>query len=382
MHKRLRLQLGIIIFLWLFFIPLVWPYQNTTFLRQTVEDTYINDKLQPEKRKVLSSTILSWPAFLTSYAHGREEHESRVISTERRGENVVKTREITFVSTGLNLGLDLSGGSEIRYRLVGVGEGRSTETAEDVVRKLRRRIDAYGLKEPIITAQGADRVTVQLPGQDRADIDRIKRIIEGSGHLEFRLVARQEVSEKWVADGVVPEGYHVYTMEGTNEQYLIDEEMKFSGTHIRESNVGEGSLGEPIVRLYFDARGVVVFGEVTEQNVGRRLAILLNDVRSPDGSTITQRGKLYSAPRIKGRIYGDAVIEGQFTPEQARDLVTTLRAGSLPAKLETEHEYTVGPTLGEDTIRSGTRAVLVGLILVLAFMAVYYMACGLVANFA
>lgn len=383
MYRRLYLKLALIIFLVVFFVPLVWPYKDTPVVQKTVRDTYVNDRLQLDKREVLASRVLSWPAYLTMFAHSREERELRVAEVEDLGARVIKTREIQIVSKGLNLGLDLSGGSEIRYRLAGVAQDQRAETAQEVVRIIRRRIDAYGLREPVIAAQGANRILVQLPGQDRADIARIKSIIEGTGNLEFRLVAPANAPayKEWEREGrgAPPDGYHVYTMEGSTEVLLISDERKFSGTDIVDARVGPGRMGEPVVNLQFSPQGQFRFAEVTGENIGERLAIILNDVRGPDGSII-EKGKLYSAPVIRSRIFGDAVIEGRFTREEAEDLRTTLLAGALPAKLIVEQEYTVGPTLGQDTIRGGLLAVQVGLVLVLVFMAVYYFACGLVAN--
>jgi len=386
MYKHLRLRLGIIIFLALFFIPLVWPYQDTPCVRQTVEETYEHGDLK--QRKVLSRRVLSWPAYITSYAHDREERQLKVLEEEDLGSGRKKlVREIEIISKGLSLGLDLSGGREILYKLAVSGEGRPGESAQEVVNILRRRIDAYGLKEPNIVAQGATRIRVQLPGQNRGDIERIKSVIEGTGHLEFRLVASADMRNEWLKTGQVPEGYHVYPMEKSAEDMLISDVIQMTGQHIRHTDVVPGQLGEPTVSLRFDSDGVYRFAEVTGRHTGELLAIILNDVRgaptedNPDGE-ILQQGKLYSAPIIKQKIFGDASISGKFTPEEANDLKTTLVAGALPAKLITEHEYTVGPTLGEDTIHGGIVAVTVGLALVLIFMAVYYMGCGLVANVA
>jgi len=221
MYKHLKFRLFLIIFLVLFFIPLVFPYKDTRILRKAVRDTYINDRVDLKRRVPVPGTeeILSWPAYLTSFAHNLEEVETRLIKEETVEGFLVREREVVVISKGLNYGLDLWGGAELRYR-VAEGSFDRYESADSVVRIIRRRIDAYGLREPIIQKQGGDRILVQLPGKDRGDIDRIKGIIEGTGHLEFRLVAsKEEILEQWKA-GDVPEGYRSYTVEGQNNLFL------------------------------------------------------------------------------------------------------------------------------------------------------------------
>src|SRR5213078_2771535 len=192
------------------------------------------------------------------------------------------------------------------------------------VETIRNRVDQFGVAEPTITRQGEDRILIQLPGVQ--DPERAKALIGKTALLEFKLV-----DEK--ADGKIP--------------YVVGKRTLLTGAELTraEVNADPNSPGNWQVAIEFTANGARIFGEITEQNVGRHLAIVLD-------------GVLQSAPRINERIPGGrAVITGQFTVDEARDLAIVLRAGALPAPVTILEERTVGPSLGADSIRQGLIAI-------------------------
>ncbi|RLI00401.1 protein translocase subunit SecD, partial [Candidatus Bathyarchaeota archaeon] len=157
--------------------------------------------------------------------------------------------------------------------------------------------------------------------------------------------------------------------------YLLNDEVLLTGDHVEKANFGFGSgtdprsAGKPVVNLSFDSEGSRKFGRITGGNIGRRLAIILND-------------RVYTAPNIKTKITSDAQITGIPTLEEAKMISIVLRAGSLPVPLNIKSERTVGPSLGEDSIRMGVMATVIGALVVALFMIVYYKAAGVIADFA
>lgn len=157
--------------------------------------------------------------------------------------------------------------------------------------------------------------------------------------------------------------------------YLLNDRVEMTGDRVEKANFGFGSgndprsAGKPVVNMSFDSQGSRVFAQVTGSNIGRRLAIILND-------------RVYSAPVIRSKISSDAQISNIPDLEEAKMITIVLKAGALPVPLNIKSERTIGPTLGEDSIRKGVRATVFGLILVVIFMFVYYKASGIIADFA
>ena len=270
----------------------------------------------------------------------------------------------------INLGLDLQGGMHLvlRVETAKVPVEAREDATERALEVIRNRIDEFGVKEPSIHRQGTEGIIVQLPGI--TDRERALEIIGRTAHLEFRLVADDPELIRRSAAGDVPPGYELQTVEG--EQLLLEQAAALTGDALTTAAVrfDESRFNEPIVGLTFNAQGGRKFADLTARNVGRRLAIVLD-------------GKLQSAPRINEAIPGgEAVITGRFTPDEATDLALVLRVGALPAPVVIEEERTVGPLLGQDSIRKGIRATLVGGALVLLFMAGYYLFSGLIADLA
>ncbi len=268
----------------------------------------------------------------------------------------------------IKLGLDLQGGMHLTLRVDTskvAAEHREDATLR-AIEIIRNRIDQFGVSEPSIQREGADRIIVQLPGiKDR---ERALALIGKTALLEFKVVSEDSGKMKEATDGKVPEGYQLAPSE-EGGQMLLEDTALLTGKAITNSAVSfESQFNEPVVTLEFNADGAKTFSDVTGSHVGQRLAIVLD-------------GKIQSAPVINERIpSGKAQITGRFNFDQANDLAIALRAGALPAPIVIEEERNVGPSLGKDSIEQGIRATLVGFAAVVAFMAIYYLLGGLVAN--
>lgn len=271
----------------------------------------------------------------------------------------------------INLGLDLQGGMHLILKvdmtqLPAEAREGATDRALEVI---RNRIDEFGVKEPIIHRQGEDQIVVQLPGV--TDRQRALAIIRRTAHLEFKLVRDAPELLKQAVQGNVPSGHRLYEL-ADGERLLVEEAPVLTGETLVSAQVrfDPSRFNAPIVGIRFNAEGAKRFGQVTAENVGRRLAIVLD-------------GKVQSAPQIQEPIPGgEAVITGRFTPQEAADLALVLRVGALPAPVNIEEERTVGPLLGADSIRAGVKATAIGLACVFLFMAGYYLLPGLIADLA
>jgi len=270
----------------------------------------------------------------------------------------------------LKLGLDLQGGSYL------VLEVKSTE--EDAVERaleiIRNRVDQIGVSGPLIHRQGENWIVVQLPGIKEPQ--RAKELIGKTALLEFRLVNMEKtIMDVLDADGNVdeekiPDRYEVLPGKG-DRKYLIRDTAGITGKYLENAQVEiGGQFNMPYVSLEFDKEGAGIFEDVTSANIGRNLAIVLD-------------GVVQSAPVIRDRIPGGrAIIEGNFTMEEAHDLAIVLRAGALPAPVEIIQETSVAPSLGSDSVKLGFRACVIGFCLVIAFMIMYYQLSGLLASLA
>src|SRR5882724_5094979 len=266
------------------------------------------------------------------------------------------------------------------FRLV-MNERRISQLRDDAIRQgletIRNRIDQFGVSEPTITRQGSDQILIQLPGvQDPA---RAKALIGKTALLEFRLLDERTSVEQALA-GQLPETSEILYRREVDKQtkaerkipYVVQKRRLLTGAELTRAEVqaDPNSMGNWQVAIEFTATGARIFGEVTEQNVGKHLAIILD-------------GNVYSAPRINERIPGGrAVITGQFAIEEARDLAIVLRAGALPAPVVVLEERTVGPSLGADSIRQGLFAITASAAVVFVFMLFYYRMSGLIADVA
>jgi preprotein translocase subunit SecD len=252
-------------------------------------------------------------------------------------------------------------GSDLRLSLEPRELTRMQDGAvEQALKIIRNRIDQFGVAEPTIQKQGSRQIVVQLPGI--RDPQRAKELIGRTAQLEFRLIAAQAGPG---AESLPGKG------EGAERgSYLVEKRTLLTGDAIVNASVRPGSAFEGMaVDFHFDARGAQVFGDITRANVGRQLAIVLDN-------------HVESAPVIRDAITGGrGQITGNFDVAGAQDLANVLRNGALPAPLKLLEERTVGPSLGRDSIQSGTLSFLVGGALVCLFMAFYYRGGGLITDF-
>ena len=287
----------------------------------------------------------------------------------------------------LNLGLDLRGGSHLLMELEIEKLPQDADVLDALSRAieiLRNRVDALGVAEPLIARQGERWVVVQLPGVK--NVQAAKEIIGTTALLEFRMVddsqaardAASKIYEKVgdpFADGKVstaaaallPPGTALFRGRGS-EFYVTRDTVPLTGALLDSARVETGDNGLPIVAFKWKPEGGRIFGDLTSANVGKNMAIVLD-------------GVVQSAPVIRGPIRGGSgIIEGNFKMEEARKLAIVLRAGSLPAPLRIIEERTIGATLGEDSIKAGTRASAIGFGLIILFMMVYYKFSGVIAD--
>ncbi|HOW27747.1 MAG TPA: protein translocase subunit SecD [Elusimicrobiota bacterium] len=316
-------------------------------------------------------------------------------SNSRVEQDKMRLRRHPLSKKILNLGLDLQGGIHMVLELKTEAlKDDSIETRREAIERaieiIRNRIDQYGLGEVLIVAQGDRWIVVQMPGV--TDREQARSLIGKTALLEFRLVESPEaagaieakvremgLATETVRLGQMPDEITKMLPPGTallpgREQnfYLVRSTPEMTGANLVNARVELGGQysGFPVVSLEFNPEGAKQFARVTEANIERQLAIVLD-------------GVVQSAPVIRTRIPdGRAIIEGNFGPEESKLLKTVLQAGSLPAPLETVEERTVGPTLGDDSIKAGMMACLIGMIGIFIFMAVYYGWSGMLANMA
>ena len=241
---------------------------------------------------------------------------------------------------------------------------------------IRNRIDQFGVSEPVIVQQGESKILVQLPGVK--DPERALELIGKTAQLEFKLVDEENAAK--AGTGTVPEGDEQLMMKSRNRDtavttttpILVKKQTLLTGDMLTDARVRIGGEfhNEPYVALEFNSEGSRIFDRITGENVNKRIAIVLDNT-------------VYSAPVVRERISGGkASITGGFTPDEAKDLAIVLRAGALPAPVTVIQNITIGPTLGEDSIRKGVQAAVLGGLMVIVFMVFYYRASGIVADIA
>jgi preprotein translocase subunit SecD len=236
---------------------------------------------------------------------------------------------------------------------------------------IERRINELGVTEPSISQQGTDQLLVQLPGV--TDVDKAKSIMGSQGLLELKIVEQGPTStaEQLMVGGQVPAGMEIVPGSSgapgdtaNTSYYLVRKVAAVTGRDLRNARPSLDENNQPAVSFTLNNEGGRKFGNVTGDNIGKRLAIILD-------------GRVQSAPNIESRISTDGRITGSFTNEEVQNLSLILRSGALPAKLDYLSEGTISPSLGADSIRSGVEASLAGLLLIILFMFVYYKFSGI-----
>ncbi|MBF0284035.1 MAG: protein translocase subunit SecD [Magnetococcales bacterium] len=248
---------------------------------------------------------------------------------------------------------------------------------EQSIQTIRSRIDQFGVAEPTIQRQGEERILVQLPGLK--DPSRAKALIGRTARLEFKMVDEKGDMAAAMAGKVPPGDVILYSeapAKGKNgknvgkQPYLLKKRTVISGDLLTDARVNYDQFNEPYVSITFNRQGARKFEQLTGEHVGERMAVVLDNT-------------VYTAPVIREKIGGGkAQITGSYTTEEAHDLAIVLRAGALPAPVSILEERTVGPTLGSDSITQGVRSMIIGSLLVIGFMAVYYKGFGWLANVA
>ncbi|MBJ7258499.1 MAG: protein translocase subunit SecD [Chthoniobacterales bacterium] len=275
----------------------------------------------------------------------------------------------------IHLGLDLRGGTSFLLRLVGQnGEEITPSALDQAIEVIRKRVDQFGVSEPVIAAQGQDRILVQIPGLDTKQLADTKEQLQRVAKLEFALVHPQSEAVLAKADageGVLPPGYilkeYKDTIEGKPQtlRLLVKQRPDLTGDRVTSAHPFYDVQGYGVT-MKLDSEGAKMFGDLTGSHVGERLAIMLD-------------GGVQSAPNIRQPIYGgEAVITGRFTDQEARSLASVLE-NPLRTPVEIEETRSVSASLGADSIKSGVGAGLLGLALTLVFVLIYYRLAGLVA---
>ncbi len=249
------------------------------------------------------------------------------------------------------------------------------QAVRQAVETVRNRVDALGVAEPFIGRQGTDRILIQLPGVD--DPGRVKEIIGTTGLLELKLVddkggpyakaedATASYGGAIPSELVVVEGFSEDTEARTRTPvyYVLKRASVVTGRDLKNARVSRDKFNQPAVEFFLNAAGAVKFGDATGRNVGKHLAIVLDN-------------RVQSAPVINSRIDSNGIIEGNFTQEKADALTLVLKSGALPAEMIILEERTVGPSLGLDSIRKGVLASIVGMFLVFVATIFYYHLAG------
>jgi preprotein translocase subunit SecD len=253
-------------------------------------------------------------------------------------------------------------------------------TVVQALETVRRRVDALGVAEPTLQIYGGsgqevdDQIIVELPGID--DPERVKGLLQQTSQLELRLVKDENggpfttiESAVQANGGRIPDGWEILPYRDEREtqaqvQYMVVRTTPaITGSHLKDARRTTDGTGAPAVGFFLNSEGAEIFSRVTEQHIGDNLAIILD-------------GLISSAPTIEDRIGAEGIIRGQYTVQQAEDQSLLLRSGALPADLRIIEERTVGASLGNDSIRAGVQASLIGFGLVVMGMLIYYKRSG------
>ena len=311
-------------------------------IKKLLKDNGINYNNFKIEEKKLIFKILDTDKFDLVFFSKKDNQVNPYIDKYRAFELDYKKKDNNFVEISFS-----------KFGLLTINNAALKQSIEIV----RRRIDDVGTKEPTILQRGEKRILVELPGLK--DPERIKNLLGKTAQLNFRLVSD---NNEFGVDELISEN---------GETLKISKRIVMSGENLVDAQPSiQNQQNEPTVSFKLDRLGAQKFGRATTDNVGKRLAIVLD-------------GKIISAPNINEPITsGNGMISGSFTFQEATDLALLLRSGALPTPLDVVEERTVGPDLGEDSIKSGITSLVVGFILVILFMFYKYKIFGLVANIA
>jgi preprotein translocase subunit SecD len=333
------------------------------------------DTLRDDVRRVVRDNRLGSPAAVTIRGSSVEFRVREGVDPQLA---LAKLRELSQPLGGL-----LSATGQRTVDVVDGGNGliRLTPTEPSIVERIRqavdqsvqiveKRVNELGTVEPSIQRQGVDRILVQVPGLQ--DPSRLKEILGKTAKLAFRLVDLTTPIDQALQGNVPPDSELLKSTKAENNQpYVIEKRVVVSGEDLTDAQPGfDQRNGEPIVSFKFNNNGARRFAQITQENVGKPFAIVLDN-------------EVISAPVIREPILGGSgQISGNFTVQAANDLAILLRAGALPAPLQIIEERTVGPGLGQDSIEKGKMSSFVGAAMVIIFMFLTYGLFGLFANIA
>ena len=303
----------------------------------------------------------------------------------------------------LQLGLDLRGGMSVLLEADTAGfeekNGYSPSASElsrllsEDIEILTSRIDQFGVSEPDIRLQGSDQILIEIPGE--ADPERVNSFLRGSGSLTFQLVDsaltkevnaayKRNPSSVFSDDGTmiqpdyIPEGktlagYYTedeYGIETLDSLVVINNEIGLDGIHLDSAEVSRDSQSRrPVINFHLDSEGGRIFYQLTSRNIGSQLAVVMD-------------GKVKSVATINSAIQDSVQLSGGFTEDEARSLAIVLKTASLPVDLKVLSQQAVGATLGDDAVSIALKAIIIGIVLVIVFMIIYYGPAGLIADFA
>ncbi len=302
-----------------------------------------------------------------------------VSSTEFRADGVQQDQAFRQAATEVETVYNRSSGAgSYTYTMKpNIANQLRDEAVTQALQTIERRVNELGVAEPIITRHSAgDQLLVQLPGV--SDVNRAKEIIRSTAQLELKLVeqgpfpsreaALEAVGNNVPSDQELVSGSDDVASSGGGTPatvwYLVRRVAAVTGRDLRTARPTIDENNQPAVSFSLNQEGARKFGQVTGANIGKQLAIILDD-------------RVFSAPVIEGRISDEGRINGSFTSQEAQDLSLVLRSGALPTNLSYLEERTVGPSLGADSIRAGVTAAVGGLVLVMVFMLAYYRLAGI-----
>jgi preprotein translocase subunit SecD len=249
-----------------------------------------------------------------------------------------------------------------------VSQAATAQSADAVTREIeiiRKRIDALGTKEPIITQQGADRIRIEAPGE--SDPEKLKAVIGKTAKLTFQMVDLDVPPDDLRAGRLPPDDELLPSDDGVQPAWVVKRRSVVTGEMLTNAEGSHDQNNSPAVGFSFNATGTQRFAQVTAQNIGKPFAIVLD-------------GRVISAPRIDGAIPGGTgIITGHFTEESAHDMALLLKTGALPAPLTVVEQHTVGAELGADAVRAGEISILIGAALIFTFIILAYGLFGLFA---
>src|SRR5882724_10654420 len=350
--------------------------QGGSYLLLEVDSNYVKkeklDQIRDDVRRTLRDAKIGY----TGLAVRNDTVEVRISRDTDAANALAKLRELSQPLGGLlgssgqrSLEVSDAGGGVIRLTVPQAAiVDRVRQTIEQSIQIVERRVNELGTVEPLIQRQGTDRILVQVPGLQ--DPEQVKRLLVQTAKLTFRMVDLS-MSADQALQGRAPAESEILYGATDKQPYLIEKRVVVSGEDLTDAQPGfDQRTSEPIVSFRFNNNGARRFAQITQENVGKPFAIVLDN-------------EVISAPVIREPILGGSgQISGNFTVQGANDLAILLRAGALPAPLQIIEERTVGPGLGQDSIEKGKMSSYVGAAMVIIFMFLTYGLFGLFANIA